>query len=337
MRGGGDPVHHQVVEQLVLGERPLDVAVAVGPGAELLDDPRRQPGGGVVERVPHRLGLGRLLLHVAGVHRVVRAHAVEEPLLLEGDVLGHRDRGRHVEVDARAVLGVGERDLARHEVAPVAALRDVAVVAEPRHELGPRPCDAARVPAALDGGSGEPVAGEARHHHVERVGGIAAVRSRVAERLDHVEELDERTRPPVGEQQRERALDRRRGVEEVHAGAVDLGAEVVERVHARLPGGPVVVLGPVRDQLAQVLELGAVVPARAGDLGREAGRPQARPEVLEDGVVDVDPERFDGEVPTHVGERVLRPARPGCASDVTATGRCGTSGRWIRPCVIIDR
>ena len=71
-----DPVEHHVREQLVLGERPFDVAVAVAPGAELLDDPRRAarpasrrarsrglrlraldrrvPGAGLLERAPSR-------------------------------------------------------------------------------------------------------------------------------------------------------------------------------------------------------------------------------------------------------------------------------------------
>src|SRR5207237_155182 len=42
MRGRRDPVEHQVVEELVLREGALDVAVAIGPGSELLDDPSRQ-------------------------------------------------------------------------------------------------------------------------------------------------------------------------------------------------------------------------------------------------------------------------------------------------------
>ena len=39
-----------LVSSSSLREAPLDVAVAVAPGAELLDDPRRQPGRRVVER-----------------------------------------------------------------------------------------------------------------------------------------------------------------------------------------------------------------------------------------------------------------------------------------------
>src|SRR5262249_13622317 len=54
------PVEHHVGEQLVLREAPLDVAVAVAPRAELLDDPGAEPGWGVVQRVAERLRLRAL-------------------------------------------------------------------------------------------------------------------------------------------------------------------------------------------------------------------------------------------------------------------------------------
>ena len=46
---GGDrlrhPVERDVGQQVVLGEAPLDVAVAVAPRPELLDDPGREASG----------------------------------------------------------------------------------------------------------------------------------------------------------------------------------------------------------------------------------------------------------------------------------------------------
>ena len=39
------PVERDVGQQVVLGEAPLDVAVAVAPGPELLDDPGREASG----------------------------------------------------------------------------------------------------------------------------------------------------------------------------------------------------------------------------------------------------------------------------------------------------
>ena len=51
---------------------------------------------------------------------------------------------RHVEVDRRAVLGIERADAVVDLRAPVAALRAVARVAEPVHQLGERARDAPR-------------------------------------------------------------------------------------------------------------------------------------------------------------------------------------------------
>ncbi len=58
----------------------------------------------------------------------------------------------------------------------------------------------------LAGWAGEAVAGEGGDHQVEGVGRVAAVGRRVGQRADHVEELDDRARPAVGEDQRQRVL-----------------------------------------------------------------------------------------------------------------------------------
>src|SRR5262249_27648461 len=60
-----DPVERDVGEELVLGEAALDVAVAVRPSAEFLDDPGRQPDRRVLEAVADRLRLRALDLLVA--------------------------------------------------------------------------------------------------------------------------------------------------------------------------------------------------------------------------------------------------------------------------------
>ena len=52
-----EPVERHVREDLVLREAPLDVPVAVAPRPELLDDPRREPGGRVGEAEGRGLGL----------------------------------------------------------------------------------------------------------------------------------------------------------------------------------------------------------------------------------------------------------------------------------------
>lgn len=128
---------------------------------------------------------------------------------------------------------------------------------------------------------------------MEGVRGIAAVRSRIGQRSDDVEELDERARPAVGQDDRERWLLGRPHVKEVDVGAVDLGRELIEAVHARLARSPVVLVAPVRDEILEVAELGAVVPARAGELLREACPCEALMQVVEDRLRNVDAVRGD--------------------------------------------
>ena len=75
---------------------------------------------------------------------------------------------------------------------------------------------------------------------VEGVLGPAAVRDRVGQRADHVEEVGERARVGVREQQRRRVLGRRGAdVHEVDGLPVDLGQEVRDGVHPGLLGAPV--------------------------------------------------------------------------------------------------
>jgi hypothetical protein len=107
-------------------------------------------------------------------------------------------------VNAGNVLGVGERDLRRDHPAPIAALRAVARVAQPGHELDECVRDATGVPSALVGRTRERVARDRRAHDVERVLWVAAVRARIGEWADDVEELDNRSRPTVRDDQRER-------------------------------------------------------------------------------------------------------------------------------------
>ena len=54
-------------------------------------------------------------------------------------------------------------------IAPVAALRDVALIAEALHQHGPRACDALGIPAGRRRLARKAVAGQRRNHDVERV------------------------------------------------------------------------------------------------------------------------------------------------------------------------
>jgi hypothetical protein len=134
---------------------------------------------------------------------------------------------------------------------------------------------------------------------VERVGGIPAVRARIGERTDHVEELDDRARPSMRDDHREGVGLGRALVDEVDVGAVDGGEEVVELVQPGLGGAPVVRVAPVRDEVPCVSELGAVVPPRIGDLLGEPRAREALLQVVEGRLRDLDEERSYGDLLGH--------------------------------------
>ena len=92
------------------------------------------------------------------------------------------------------------------EGAHVAALGDIAGVAESVHQLRPGLRDAAGVPAELGGLAGEAVAGQGRQHEVKRVLRLPTVRGRVGQRADGLEQLDHRAGPAVRHDQRQRVL-----------------------------------------------------------------------------------------------------------------------------------
>jgi hypothetical protein len=122
----------------------------------------------------------------------------------------------------------------------VAALGDVAGVAEAVHQLGPGAGDAGGVPADLGRLAGEAVAGQGRQHEVERVLGASAVRGRVRERVDDLEQLDDRAGPAVRHDQRQRICVRWLHVDKVDVHPVDFGRELRERVQFRFARAPVV-------------------------------------------------------------------------------------------------
>ncbi len=136
--------------------------------------------------------------------------------------------------------------------APVAALGAVAGVAEPAHQLVPGVGDLLGPPARPAGLAAEAVAGQRRADHVESVRGVAAVRRRIGERPDDLAELDDRARPAVRDDQRQRVLAGRADVQEVDVQAVDLGAELREAVQPGLGRPPVVAVQPVLAQFAGV-------------------------------------------------------------------------------------
>ena len=192
------------------------------------------------------------------------------------------------DVDADHAVGVAAADLGRDHRAGVVAVRAVALVAEPAHQLGPCAGDARRAPARLAGRPGEADAGERRDHEVERVGGVGAVGAGIGQRADHVEVLDDRHRPAVRRDQRQGIRLWGLDVQEVDLLPVDRGHELRVRVDARLLRAPVVPGAPVVDELADVVARNAVAPVHARQLVRPADAAEAVGEVVEVALGDVD-------------------------------------------------
>ena len=169
------------------------------------------------------------------------------------------------------MLGVDRGEPGRHHRAPVAALRAVAVVAEARHQLRPRLRDALHVPARLRRDARPAVARKRRRDDVEVF----------AERFDHVEELGDRARPAVRDDQRQRVRVVGAGVDEVDLLTVDVGEEVRPTVELRFLRPPVVLVLPRVAEVLEIREIGAVVPTTARDLVGPARAAQPFLEVVE--------------------------------------------------------
>ena len=197
-RRAGQPVQHHV----------RDRKVRVEVLAQKLAVPGEKAKRRVADRVAERL---RLLGH----QRVERHLVLDEPLeraelallfLRHVRELGRvaRREGeelRHVHADD--VIRIEPAHFRRDHRAGVVADGPVALVAEPAHELDPRRRDSIEVPARLAGRTREAIARDRRDHEIERDGGVAAVRARVAQRTDDIEELNDRARPAVRNDERE--------------------------------------------------------------------------------------------------------------------------------------
>ena len=149
---------------------------------------------------------------------------------------------------------------------------------------------------------------------MERIRRIAPVAGRVGQRLDDLVELDERSGPAVDDHHGERVRVGRALVDEVNVEAVDAGLEVVEAVERPLLRAPVVLVPPVRHQLAHVVQVAAVGPAGALQLVGEARVLEPRLQIVQHGIRHVDHERHDGVRRTgrRVGRAVAgRPAARG--------------------------
>ena len=192
--------------------------------------------------------------------------------------------GEQVEVDAEQPLGCLAAHRVRDVGAHVASLGDVARVAEAIHQLRPRACDAAGLPAELGRLAREAVARQGRQHQVECVLGGATVRGRVGQGTDGLEELDDRAGPAVCHDQRQRVLMPGPDVDEVDLHPVDLGRELRQCVQSCLALAPVVLGRPVAGELLQRRQLHALRPILDELLGGPAGRRDAPTKLIELGL-----------------------------------------------------
>ena len=125
----------------------------------------------------------------------------------------------------------------------------------------------------------EAVARQGRQHQVECVLCGAAVRGRVGQRADGLEQLDDRAGPAVRHDQRQRVVMPRPDVDEVDLDPVDLGRELRKRVQSRLALAPVVLGRPVAGELPQRRQLHALRPILDELLGGPACRRDAPAQV----------------------------------------------------------
>jgi hypothetical protein len=139
------------------------------------------------------------------------------------------------------------------------------------------------------------------------------------QRLDHVEELQERAGPAVGEDQRERVRFRGPDVDEVDGLAVDLGGEVRKLVELRLVRAPVVAGAPVLGKLLQPRQRKAVVPPGAGDLVGLTGAGEPVGQVVQVGLRDVDAKRLDHDV--NPKDMYVGGTNVGIPNSITIVGR----------------
>ena len=129
---------------------------------------------------------------------------------------------------------------------------------------------------------------------MERVGGGATVGLGIGERSDHLRELHERSGPAVRDEERQGTRMFRSAMDEVHRQTVNRRRELLQLVEAPLLCAPVEAVAPVRDQLTQVSDVGAVRPAVALQRLRNPRIRQARLEIGEDAVGDSNREWPDG-------------------------------------------
>jgi len=122
------------------------------------------------------------------------------------------------------------RHPARHSRAPIAALCDVAAVSEARHQRGPGVRDARKAPSHFGRLVRKTKPGQGGDNNVKGFIGLAAMGGRVCQRSNDLQELDDRARPSMRQNDRQGILVLRSDVNEVDAETVNLRAKLRQRI-----------------------------------------------------------------------------------------------------------
>ncbi|MCY1231635.1 hypothetical protein D9M72_440920 [compost metagenome] len=150
--------------------------------------------------------------------------------------------------------------------APVTALRDIAVVAEPFHQRVPDHGDPLRIPTGRGWFLRKAEAGDRGNDKMECVLNLAAMSGRVGQRGDDVQQLKDRARPAMGHDQRKCILMARAYVDEMNIQPVDVGQELRKRVKLSFRFAPIIAGLPVSHEVLERLlldALGAILDGRA--------------------------------------------------------------------------
>ena len=120
-------------------------------------------------------------------------------------------------MNAREPPGCGEREFDRDRGAPIATLRPEPLVAECRHQFEPHAGDDAGLRAARLWSIGESVPRQRRDNEIERINRIASIGRRLGESRCDLEHLDDRPRPAVRDDERQRRRPHATNVQRVNA------------------------------------------------------------------------------------------------------------------------
>lgn len=144
-------------------------------------------------------------MHVAALLRGPVPHGGGERFLRVCPRPGRDGQAGGRQVDGRDGIWLVARQPCRDPGPEIAAMGHEAVISKAGgHELMPLPRDLARGRSGGWRRSAEPVAGQRRDDHGERVGGVRAMRAGVGEERKDRQVLQERPGPPMGEQERQR-------------------------------------------------------------------------------------------------------------------------------------